>query len=129
MFDDEFVYAVITDHIPMDEGERFDKILQVVDGKSALERAVRAAKDSRFEFGVDVVIVLSSNEAVLDAATELGCVARQAPGFFEPIPMLRTYFSEPDVMIDEGDSPWIVMVDAETAHVGEPRKLREYLEL
>lgn len=125
MLNEEFVYAVIADHAA--DAEQFDKLLQKRDGKTVLEHAVYEVKHSKLGHGVDVVIVLSSNEEVLDAATDLGCVAHEIPGFFEPREMIRTYFSQGDVLIDEGDNPWLVLVDAETAMVGEPQSLRNFL--
>lgn len=125
MYEDEFLYAVITDHVPMDEPEQYGKILEQVDGKSALQLAIE--RDYNYE--IDVIIVLSSNSEVLDQATALGCVARECPDFFEPVAMLRNYFSEPDVLIDEGDQPWMVFIDIEREQLGEITPLRELLDL
>lgn len=125
MFEGEFLYAVIADHVPIDEPAQYGKILEKVDGRSALQRAIQFD----YNYPIDVVIVLSSNNEVLDEATALGCVARECPDFFEPIAMLSTYFSEPDVLIDEGDNPWIVFIDIEREQLGEITELRELLDL
>lgn len=126
MFEGEFFYAVLADHVPMDDPAQYGKLLEKVDGVSVLERAVQTRQ---YNYPIDVVIVLSSNKEVLDEATALGCVARECPDFFEPITMLRNYFSEPDVLIDEGDNPWIVFIDVEREQLGEITQLRELLDL
>lgn len=125
MHDDEFVFAVIPDHVSADD--RWDKILQKTDGKTALEHAVHAAHESKSETGIDLVIVLSSNEAVLDAATDLGAVSNLVPSFFNNEVMLKTYFSDPGVSIDPGDDPWIVVFDPYTLEHGAPRQMSEIL--
>lgn len=121
MQDDEFVYAIIPDHVSGDD--RWDKILLKEDGKTHLERAVHHAVESKLETGVDVVIVLSSNESVLDAATDLGAVANLVPSFFNTEVMLKTYFSDPGVFIDEEDDPLIIVLDPYTLQFGEPRPM------
>jgi hypothetical protein len=123
MRDDEFVYAVIPDHAA--GAEDWDKILIKQDGKTHLERAIRKALDSKFDAGVDVVIVLSSNDAVLDAASELGAVAHMVPGFFDTDSMIRTFATEPGVDIDPNDDPWVVVIDPYTLEVGEGRQMSE----
>jgi methionine synthase II (cobalamin-independent) len=123
MRDDEFVYAVIPDHAA--GAEDWDKILIKQDGKTHLERAIRKAFDSKFDAGVDVVIVLSSNDAVLDAASELGAVAHMVPGFFDTDSMIRTFATEPGVDIDPNDDPWVVVIDPYTLEVGEGRQMSE----
>jgi hypothetical protein len=126
VLEDEFLYAVIADHVPMDDPAQYGKILEQVDGKSRLQRALEVDDHN---FPIDVRIVLSSNSEVLDQATALGAVARECPDFFEPITMLRNFFSEPDVLIDEGDEPWIVFIDVEKERMGEITRLRELLDL
>ena len=123
MHDDEFVFAVIPDHVSAED--RWDKILQKSDGKTALERAVHAAHESKPVTGIDLVIVLSSNEAVLDAATDLGAVSNLVPSFFNSEVMLKTYFSDPGVSIDPGDDPWIVVIDPYSLELSEPRQISE----
>jgi dsDNA-binding SOS-regulon protein len=123
MHDDEFVFAVIPDHVSAED--RWDKILQKADGKTALERAVHSAHESKAETGVDLVIVLSSNEAVLDAATDLGAVSNLVPSFFNSEVMLKTYFSDPGVSIDPGDDPWIVVIDPYSLEHSAPRQMSE----
>jgi hypothetical protein len=123
MIDDEFVYAVIADHISADES--WDKILQKTAGRSALEHAVHAALDARHETGVDLVIVLSSNEAVLDAASDLGAVANQVPSFFNVEAMLKTYFADPGVDIDPNDNPFVIVYDPYTLEHDAPRALSD----
>ena len=120
---DEFVYAVIPDHASGDE--RWDKILEKHDGKTHLERAVHAAVDSKPDTGVDVVIVLSSNEAVLDAASDLGAVSHLVPGFFDTDSMIRTFAAEPGVDIDPNDDPYVVVVDPYSLEISEPRQMSE----
>jgi len=126
VLEDEFLYAVIADHVPMDDPAQYGKILEHVDGKSRLQRALEVDDHN---FPIDVRIVLSSNSEVLDQATSLGGVARECPDFFEPLTMLRNFFSEPDVLIDEGDEPWIVFIDVEKERMGEITRLRELLDL
>jgi methionine synthase II (cobalamin-independent) len=123
MRDDEFVYAVIPDYAA--GAEDWDKILIKQDGKTHLERAIRKAFDSKFDAGVDVVIVLSSNDAVLDAASDLGAVAHMVPGFFDTDSMIRTFATEPGVDIDPNDDPWVVVIDPYTLEVGEGRQMSE----
>ena len=125
MHGDEFVYAIIPDHVSGED--RWDQILLKQDGKSHLERAIHAAVESRPQTGVDVVIVLSSNESVLDAATDLGAVANLVPSFFNTEVMLKTYFSDPGVAIDPGDDPVIVVVDPYTLEFDSPRSLSEII--
>jgi hypothetical protein len=125
MIDDEFVYAIIPDHVSGDD--RWDKILLKTDGKPALERAVHAAVESKPETGVDLVIVLSSNESVLDAATDLGAVSNLVPSFFNVEVMLKTYFADPGVSIDPADDPWVVVFDPYTLEHDAPRQLSEIL--
>jgi hypothetical protein len=86
---------------------------------------VHAAHESKTETGVDLVIVLSSNEAVLDAATDLGAVSNLVPSFFDNEVMLKTYFSDPGVSIDPGDDPWIVVIDPYSLELSEPRQMSE----
>ena len=124
MLDDEFVYAVIPDHLT--SVDRWDKILEKPAGiKSHLEMAIRAAIDSKYETGIDVVIVLSANEAVLDAASELGAVAHMAPGFFDVDSMIKSYVSDPGVDIDPSDDPYIVIVEPYSLSIGEPRPMSQ----
>lgn len=125
MLNEEFVFAIIPDHVSADE--RWDKILQKQDGKTHLDLAVHAAAAARAEIGVDVTIVLSSNEAVLDAATDLGAVSNQVPSFFDTELMLKTYFMDPGVDIDPSDDPWIVVFDPYTLEHDEPRQLSSIL--
>lgn len=125
MLNEEFVFAIIPDHVSADE--RWDKILQKQDGKTHLDLAVHAAAAARAELGVDVTIVLSSNEAVLDAATDLGAVSNQVPSFFDTELMLKTYFMDPGVDIDPSDDPWIVVFDPYTLEHDEPRQLSSIL--
>lgn len=125
MLNEEFVFAIIPDHVSADE--RWDKILQKQDGKTHLDLAVHAAAAARSEIGVDVTIVLSSNEAVLDAATDLGAVSNQVPSFFDTELMLKTYFMDPGVDIDPSDDPWIVVFDPYTLEHDEPRQLSSIL--
>ena len=124
MLDDEFVYAVIPDHLT--SVDRWDKILEKPAGiKSHLEMAIRAAIDSKYETGIDVVIVLSANEAVLDAASELGAVAHMAPGFFDVDSMIKSYVSDPGVDIDPSDDPYIVIVEPYSLSIGDPRPMSQ----
>jgi hypothetical protein len=123
MRDDEFVYAVIADHT--DGAEDWGRILQKHEGKTHLERAIHKAVESKFETGVDLVIVLSSNDAVLDAATEQGAVAHMAPGFFDTDSMIRAFASNPGVDIDPNDDPWVVVVDPYSLTVGEARPMSQ----
>ncbi|CAB4559705.1 MAG: hypothetical protein F2550_02450 [Actinobacteria bacterium] len=127
MLDDEFVYAVIPDHLT--SVDRWDKILEKSAGgtssKSHLELAIRAAIDSKYETGIDVVIVLSANEAVLDAASELGAVAHMAPGFFDVDSMIKAYVSDPGVDIDPSDDPYIVIVEPYSLSIGDPRPMSQ----
>jgi hypothetical protein len=124
MLDDEFVYAVIPDHLT--SVDRWDKILEKPAGsKSHLEMAIRAAIDSKYETGIDVVIVLSANEAVLDAASELGAVAHMAPGFFDVDSMIKSYVSDPGVDIDPSDDPYVVIVEPYSLSIGDPRPMSE----
>lgn len=123
MREDEFVYAVIPDHA--DSAEEWGQILQKQDGKTHLERAVHKAVDSKYETGVDLVVVLSSNDAVLDAASELGAVAHMVPGFFDTDSMIRTFATEPGVDIDPNDDPWVVVVDPYSLEVGAGRQMSE----
>ena len=124
MLDDEFVYAVIPDHLT--SVDRWDKILEKPAGiKSHLEMAIRAAIDSKYETGIDVVIVLSANEAVLDAASELGAVAHMAPGFFDVDSMIKSYVSDPGVDIDPSDDPFVVIVEPYSLSIGDPRPMSE----
>jgi hypothetical protein len=127
MLDDEFVYAVIPDHLT--SVDRWDKILEKTAGpigsKSHLELAIRAAIDSKYETGIDVVIVLSANEAVLDAASELGAVAHMAPGFFDVDSMIKAYVSDPGVDIDPSDDPYVIVIEPYSLSFGEPRPMSE----
>jgi len=127
MLDDEFVYAVIPDHLT--SVDRWDKILDKTSdspgSKSHLERAIRAAVDSKYETGIDVVIVLSANEAVLDAASELGAVAHMAPGFFDVDSMIKAYVNDPGVDIDPSDDPYVVVVEPYNLSFGEPRPMSQ----
>ena len=125
MLNEEFVFAIIPDHVSAEE--RWDKILQKQEGKTHLDLAVHAAAAARAELGVDVTIVLSSNEAVLDAATDLGAVSNQVPSFFDTELMLKTYFMDPGVDIDPSDDPWIVVFDPYTLEHDEPRQLSSIL--
>ena len=121
MIDDEFVYGIIPDHIGKDE--RWDRILLKEDGKSHLERAINEINNTRFETGVDVVIVLSSNETVLDVAGDLGVVSNLVPSFFDIETMLKTYFSDPKVYLDSSEDPVVIVFDPYTLEPGEPRSL------
>jgi len=124
MLDDEFVYAVIPDHLT--SVDRWDKILEKPAGiKSHLEMAIRTAIESKYETGIDVVIVLSANEAVLDAASELGAVAHMAPGFFDVDSMIKSYVSDPGVDIDPSDDPYVVIVEPYSLSIGDPRPMSE----
>ncbi len=123
MHNDEFVYAVIPDHA--DGAEQWDQILTKQDGKTHLDRAIHKAFDTKFETGVDVVIVLSSNEAVLDAASDLGAVSHLVPGFFDTDSMIRTFVTDPGVEIDPNDDPYVVVIDPYTLEVGEHRQMSE----
>lgn len=123
MHNDEFVYAVIPDHAA--DAEDWDKILIKQDGKTHLEKAIHKAFDTKFETGVDVVIVLSSNEAVLDAASDLGAVSHHVPGFFDTDSMIRTFVTNPGVDIDPNDDPYIVVIDPYSLEIGEHRQMSE----
>lgn len=123
MKDDEFVYAVIPDHA--DSAEAWGQILQKQDGKTHLERAIHKAFDTKHSTGVDVVIVLSPNEAVLDAASELGAVAHMVPGFFDTDSMIRTFATNPGVEIDPNDDPLIVVIDPYSLDVADGRPMSE----
>lgn len=125
MINEEFVYAVIADHIS--GNERSDKILQKENGRTILETAVHAALESRLETGVDLVIVLSSNEAVLDAASELGAVSNLVPSFFNVEAMLKTYFADPAVDIDPNDNPFVIVIDPYTLEREAPRSVSDIL--
>ena len=72
-----------------------------------------------------MVIVLSSNEAVLDDASDLGAVAHHVPGFFDTDSMIRTFVTDPGVEIDPNDDPYIVVIDPYTLEVGEHRQMSE----
>ena len=126
MIDDEFVYAIVPDHVSGDD--RWDKILLKADGKTALERVVHHIFETKIDTAVDVVIVLSSNESVLDAAAELGAVSNLVPSFFNVEVMLKTYFEDPGVSIDPGDDPWVVVFDPYTLEHDEPRQLSEIMQ-
>ena len=123
MHNDEFVYAVIPDHAA--GAEDWDKILVKQEGKTHLDRAIHKAFDTKFETGVDVVIVLSSNEAVLDAASDLGAVSHLVPGFFDTQSMIRTFATDPAVEIDPNDDPYIVVIDPYTLEIGPHLQLSE----
>ena len=105
---DEFVYAVIPDYA--DSADEWGQILQKFEGKTHLERAIHKAFDTKHQTGVDVVIVLSPNDAVLDAASDLGAVAHMMPGFFDTDSMIRTFATQPGVEIDPNDDPYVVVV-------------------
>ena len=123
MKDDEFVYVGIPDHA--NNAEEWGQILQKQDGKTHLERAIHKAFDTKHETGVDVVIVLSSNDGVLDAASDLGAVSHMVPGFFDTDSMIKTFAAEPGVDIDPNDDPWIVVIDPYSLQVGEGRQFSE----
>lgn len=129
MRDEEFVYAVIPDHLT--SVDRWDKVLekaaQTAGAKSHLELAIRAAVDSKPSTGIDVVIVLSANEAVLDAASELGAVSHLVPGFFDTDTMIRTYLTDPGVEIDPIDNPFIIVIDPYSLEFGPARPMREII--
>ena len=123
MREDEFVYAVIPDHA--DSAEDFGRLLEKQDGQTYLDRAIHRVFETKFETGVDVIIVLSSNEAVLDAAGDMGAVSQMVPGFFDTDSMIRTFAADPGVDIDPMESPWIVVVDPYSLEFSEHRKLNE----
>ena len=123
MRNDEFVYAVIPDHAS--SAEEWDKILVKQGGKTHLDRAIHKAFDTRFETGVDLVIVLSSNEAVLDAATDLGAIAHMVPGFFDTQSMIKTFVTNPGADIDPSEDPFIIVIDPYTLEIGEATPMSE----
>lgn len=123
MQDDEFVYAFILDQVSSEE--RFDKILQKENGKSYLQLAIEAAVDSKPDTGIDLIIVLSSSDSVLDAASELGAIARMVPGFFDVDSMIKTYVTDSGVMVDPNDDPIIIVIEPYTMDIGLPRALSE----
>jgi hypothetical protein len=120
---EEFVYAVIPDHA--NSAEEWGRLLEKQDGKTHLERAIHRAFDTKHETGVDVVIVLSSNEAVLDGASELGAVAHMVPGFFDTDSMIKTFATDPGVEIDPNDDPWVFVIDPYTLEIGEHRQMSD----
>lgn len=125
MIDDEFVYAIIPDHVSAQEHP--DKLLTKSGSKTTLERAVHHIISTKHETGVDLVIVLSSNESVLDAAAELGAVGGLVPSFFNVETMLKTYFADPGVDIDPNDDPFVLIFDPYTLEHGPRRRLSDIL--
>lgn len=123
MIDDEFAYAIIPDHISGED--RWDKILTKADGKTALERAVHHIIETKQESGIDLVIVLSSNESVLDAAADLGAVGNLVPSFFNVETMLKTYFADPDIDIDPNDDPFVLVFDPYTLEHDDQRRVSD----
>ncbi len=134
MNNDEFVYAVIADHVP--SADRFGAIIAPDEhGITMLDRCIQAIADypnneddEELENGkIDVTIVLSSNEAVLEAAAEAGAVTHVSGSFLSPTEMIRHYFLEGDVIIDAESPTYIVLVDPLTAEYGNPMLLSGFL--
>lgn len=133
MKNNDFVYAVIADHVS--DPATFGSILNTDEnGISMLDRCIQACEDFPNNYqlrdnAVDVTIVLSSNEAVLDAAADLGAVTHVSGSFLSPPAMVRHYFLENDVMIDDESATYIVLVDPLTAEYGNPMLLSGFLKL
>lgn len=134
MKENEFVYAVIADHVA--DPATFGSILAEDEhGISMLDRCIQACEDfpnntdELPDDGVDVTVVLSSNEAVLEAAAKLGAVTHVSGSFLSPAEMVRHYFLETDVILDPDESSYIVLVDPKTAEYGRPMLLSGFLKL
>lgn len=85
-----------------------------INGKSLIELAVESSRGDLIGTPVDLVVVSSDDDAILEHAHELDCVNFKRSEFAATdeataADALRDYFGAPDVMIDlDGRDPWVL---------------------
>ncbi len=85
-----------------------------INGKSLVELAVESSRGDLIGTPVDLVVVSSDDDAILEHAQELGCVNFKRSEFAATdeataADAIRDYFGAPDVMIDlDGRDPWVL---------------------
>ena len=80
-------------------------------GITLLDRAIQLAENYPDGNGVDLVIVLSPDEDVLDAASEQGAIAHEVALGSQPFRAAHEYFNAADVLIADYQEPKMVFID------------------
>ena len=112
MIDDNLVIAFI----PARGGSKGlpGKNMLQINGKSLIELAVESSRGDLIGTPVDLVVVSSDDEAILEHAQKLGCINFKRSEFAATdeataADAIRDYFGSPDVMIDmDGRDPWVL---------------------
>ena len=112
MIDEELVIAFI----PARGGSKGlpGKNMLQINGKSLIQLAVESSRGDLIGTPVDVVVVSSDDQAILEHARELGCVNFERSEFAATdeataADAIRDYFGSPDVMVDMADrDPWVL---------------------
>lgn len=110
MIQGDFVYAVIPHSGQRADGQ-FDILAPDSVGLSLLDRAIQLAENYPDGNGVDFVIVLSPDEAVLDAAAALDAIVHEISSDLQPFQAALEYFNAADVLIADDKDPKMVFID------------------
>ena len=112
MIDNELVIAFI----PARGGSKGlpGKNMLKINGKTLIELAVESSRGDLIGTPVDLVVVSSDDQDILEHASELGCVNFERSEFAATdeataADAIRDYFGAPDVMVDiEDRDPWVI---------------------
>ncbi len=106
----DFVYAIIP-HAGHAQAEQPNILEADSSGITLLDRAIQLAENYPDGNGVDLVIVLSPDEDVLDAASEQGAIVHEVALGLQPFRAAHEYFNAADVLIADDQDPKMVFID------------------
>ncbi|MEY4422956.1 MAG: hypothetical protein RLZZ258_59 [Actinomycetota bacterium] len=106
----DFVYAIIP-HAGHAQAEQPNILEADSSGITLLDRAIQLAENYPDGNGVDLVIVLSPDEDVLDAASEQGAIVHEVALGLQPFRAAHEYFNAADVLIADDQEPKMVFID------------------
>jgi hypothetical protein len=106
----DFVYAIIP-HASHSQAEQPNILEADSSGITLLDRAIQLAENYPDGNGVDLVIVLSPDEDVLDAASEHGAIVHEVAVGLQPFQAAHDYFNAADVLIADDQDPKMVFID------------------
>jgi hypothetical protein len=105
----DFLYAIIP-HASHSQAGQPNILAADSTGISLLDRAIQLAENPDGN-GVDLVIVLSPDEDVLDAASEHGAIVHEVAVGLQPFQAAHDYFNAADVLIADDQDPKMVFID------------------
>jgi CMP-N-acetylneuraminic acid synthetase len=110
LINQDFVYAIIP-HFGHAQVGQPNILAPDSAGISLLDRAIQAAENYPDESRVDLVIVLSPDEDVLDAASDQGAIVHEVAVGLQPFQAAHDYFNAADVLIADDQDPKMVFID------------------